>query len=120
NHAAASLARQAADDVTTPDRPRFVAGSLGPTSKTASISPDVNDPGARNVTFDDLVAAYLEEARGLVDGGADLLLVETSFDTPHTTAPLSCWSRRSSTPSTPRPLSSRSRPCSTSTGGGGR
>src|SRR6185503_8836566 len=81
NHAAASLARQAADDVTTPDRPRFVAGSLGPTSKTASISPDVNDPGARNVTFDDLVAAYLEEARGLVDGGADLLLVETIFDT---------------------------------------
>src|SRR4029078_12302163 len=83
NHAAASLARQAADDVTTPDRPRFVAGSLGPTSKTASISPDVNDPGARNVTFDDLVAAYLEEARGLVDGGADLLLVERIFDTLH-------------------------------------
>src|SRR3954469_2493665 len=81
NHAAASLARQAVDDVSTPDRPRYVAGSLGPTSKTASISPDVNDPGARNVTFDDLVAAYLEEARGLVDGGADLLLVETIFDT---------------------------------------
>src|SRR4029078_10105632 len=81
NHAAASLARQAADDVTTPDRPRFVAGSLGPTSKTASISPDVNDPGARNVTFDDLVSAYLEEARGLVDGGADILLIETIFDT---------------------------------------
>src|SRR4051812_47303477 len=81
NVAAASLAREAVDEISTTDRPRFVAGSLGPTSKTASISPDVNDPGARNVTFDDLVAAYLEEARGLVDGGADLLLVETIFDT---------------------------------------
>ena len=81
NVAAATLAREAADEVTTPDRPRYVAGSLGPTSKTASISPDVNDPGARNVTFDELVAAYLEEARGLVDGGADLLLIETIFDT---------------------------------------
>jgi 5-methyltetrahydrofolate--homocysteine methyltransferase len=81
NVAAASLAREAADAVTTPEWPRYVAGSLGPTSKTASISPDVNDPGARNVTFDELVGAYLEEARGLVDGGADLLLVETIFDT---------------------------------------
>ncbi|HET9842776.1 MAG TPA: homocysteine S-methyltransferase family protein, partial [Nocardioides sp.] len=69
NLAAATVARAAADQASTPDRPRFVAGSLGPTSKTASISPDVNDPGARNVTFDDLVAAYHEEARGLVDGG---------------------------------------------------
>ncbi|MFZ2016531.1 MAG: methionine synthase [Nocardioides sp.] len=81
NVAAATVAREAADAVSTVDRPRYVAGSLGPTSKTASISPDVNDPGARNVTFDDLVGAYLEEARGLVDGGADLLLVETIFDT---------------------------------------
>jgi 5-methyltetrahydrofolate--homocysteine methyltransferase len=81
NVAAASLARAAADAVTTADRPRWVAGSLGPTSKTASISPDVNDPGARNVTFDQLAAAYLEEARGLVDGGADILLIETIFDT---------------------------------------
>ena len=81
NAAAARLAREAADDASTPDRPRFVAGSLGPTSKTASISPDVNDPGARNVSFDDLVAAYLEEARGLVDGGVDILLIETIFDT---------------------------------------
>ncbi len=81
NVAAATLAREAADELTTADRPRYVAGSLGPTSKTASISPDVNDPGARNVTFDELVAAYLEEARGLVDGGADLLLIETIFDT---------------------------------------
>ncbi len=81
NVAAATLAREAVDAVATADRPRFVAGSLGPTSKTASISPDVNDPGARNVTFDELVAAYLEEARGLVDGGADILLIETIFDT---------------------------------------
>jgi 5-methyltetrahydrofolate--homocysteine methyltransferase len=81
NVAAATLAREAADELTTPDRPRYVAGSLGPTSKTASISPDVNDPGARNVTFDELVEAYHEEARGLVDGGADLLLIETIFDT---------------------------------------
>src|SRR4051812_39734234 len=81
NVAAAALAREAVDAVSTSERPCYVAGSLGPTSKTASISPDVNDPGARNVTFDELVAAYLEEARGLVDGGADLLLVETVFDT---------------------------------------
>jgi 5-methyltetrahydrofolate--homocysteine methyltransferase len=81
NVAAATLAREAVDALTTSDRPRYVAGSLGPTSKTASISPDVNDPGARNVTFDELVAAYLEEARGLVDGGADILLIETIFDT---------------------------------------
>jgi 5-methyltetrahydrofolate--homocysteine methyltransferase len=81
NVAAAELARDAADEVATVDHPRFVAGSLGPTSKTASISPDVNDPGARNITFDELVAAYLEEARGLVDGGADILLIETIFDT---------------------------------------
>ncbi len=71
------------DEVTarTPDRPRYVAGALGPTTRTASISPDVNDPGARNVAFDQLVAAYLEAARGLVDGGADLLFIETIFDT---------------------------------------
>ena len=81
NRAAAALARQAADAVATEERPRFVAGSLGPTNKTASISPDVNDPGARNVGFDELVASYLEQARGLVDGGSDLLLVETVFDT---------------------------------------
>ena len=75
NLAAARLAREAADAVTelTPDRPRYVAGALGPTNRTASISPDVNDPGARNVTYDELVEAYLEQARGLVDGGADLL-----------------------------------------------
>ena len=83
NVAAASLARAEADAMTarTPDRPRWVLGTLGPTNRTASISPDVNDPGARNVTFDELVEAYLEQARGLVDGGADVLLVETIFDT---------------------------------------
>ena len=81
NVAAATIARAACDRFSTADKPRFVAGALGPTPKTASISPDVNDPGARNVTFDQLVAAYGEQARGLLDGGADLLLVETIFDT---------------------------------------
>nr|WP_218851853.1 methionine synthase [Nocardioides panaciterrulae] len=81
NVAGARLAREACDELSTPDRPRFVAGSLGPTNRTASISPDVNDPAARNVSFTDLVEAYLEQARGLVEGGADLLLVETIFDT---------------------------------------
>ncbi len=83
NVAAAQLARAECDAMTlrTPDRPRFVAGALGPTNRTASISPDVDDPGARNVTYDELVEAYLEQARGLVDGGADLLMVETIFDT---------------------------------------
>jgi 5-methyltetrahydrofolate--homocysteine methyltransferase len=83
NVAAAALARAECDAMTarTPDRPRYVLGTIGPTNRTASISPDVNDPGARNVTFDELVEAYLEQSRGLVDGGADVLLVETIFDT---------------------------------------
>jgi 5-methyltetrahydrofolate--homocysteine methyltransferase len=83
NYEAASLAREAADGFTekTPERPRFVAGALGPTNRTASLSPDVNDPGTRNVTFDELAGAYREAVRGLVDGGVDLLLVETIFDT---------------------------------------
>ena len=81
NVASARLAREAADKFSTPDKPRFVAGALGPTPKTASISPDVNDPGARNVGFDELRAAYLEQASGLLEGGADLFLVETIFDT---------------------------------------
>lgn len=81
NYASAQLARTAADSVATPERPRYVAGALGPTTRTASISPDVNDPGARNVSYDDLVAAYLEAARGLVDGGSDLIFIETIFDT---------------------------------------
>ncbi len=81
NVAGARLARAACDKFSTPDKPRFVAGALGPTPKTASISPDVNDPGARNVTFDQLELAYFDAVRGLVEGGADLLLVETIFDT---------------------------------------
>jgi 5-methyltetrahydrofolate--homocysteine methyltransferase len=82
NLASARLAREAADDWTrrTPDRPRFVAGSLAPTNRTCSISPDVNDPGRRNVTFEELAASYSEEAEALLDGGADLLLIETIFD----------------------------------------
>jgi 5-methyltetrahydrofolate--homocysteine methyltransferase len=72
-----------ADAVTeeTPDKPRFVAGVLGPTNRTASISPDVNDPGCRNIDFDTLTTAYAESTRGLIEGGVDMLLVETVFDT---------------------------------------
>ncbi|MFA6958283.1 MAG: methionine synthase [Thermoanaerobaculia bacterium] len=83
NVEAARLARRAVDAVMErdPSRPRFVAGAMGPTNKTASLSPDVNNPGFRAVTFDDLVAAYYEEAAGLVDGGADILMPETTFDT---------------------------------------
>ena len=83
NHEAARLARQAADpaEAAEPGRPRYVLGALGPTNRTASISPDVNDPGARNVTFDELAAAYQEAAEGLIEGGADLLVIETIFDT---------------------------------------
>ncbi len=81
NLASARLAREAADEFSTPERPRFVAGVLGPTNRTCSLSPDVNDPGMRNITFDDLVAAYDEAARGLIEGGADILLIETIFDT---------------------------------------
>ncbi|PPS62223.1 methionine synthase [Pseudomonas sp. BRM28] len=79
----ARIARQVADAKTleTPDKPRFVAGVLGPTSRTCSISPDVNDPGYRNVTFDLLVENYIEATRGLIEGGADLILIETIFDT---------------------------------------
>ncbi|MHA1108164.1 MAG: methionine synthase, partial [Alphaproteobacteria bacterium] len=83
NFEGARIARAAADaaSAATPDRPRFVAGALGPTNRTASISPDVNDPGFRNIAFDELVAAYAEASRGLIEGGADVLLVETVFDT---------------------------------------
>ncbi|WP_342131795.1 homocysteine S-methyltransferase family protein [Hydrogenophaga sp. OTU3427] len=81
NLASARLARVACDRFSTPDKPRFVAGALGPTPKTASISPDVNDPGARNVTFEALRQSYLEQIEALVEGGVDLLLVETVFDT---------------------------------------
>ncbi len=81
NLEAARIARAACDKYSTPDKPRFVAGALGPTPKTASISPDVNDPGARTVSFDQLVAAYHQQVRALVEGGSDVLLVETVFDT---------------------------------------
>ncbi|WP_349740624.1 homocysteine S-methyltransferase family protein [Roseateles cavernae] len=81
NVAAARLARTACAKYSTPDKPRFAAGALGPTPRTASISPDVNDPGARNVDFDTLKTAYYEQAKGLLDGGVDLFLVETIFDT---------------------------------------
>ena len=81
NIASAQLARKAADEFSTPERPRFVAGILGPTSRTASLSPDVNDPGARNVTFDELVEAYVESTEALIEGGSDVIMVETIFDT---------------------------------------
>jgi 5-methyltetrahydrofolate--homocysteine methyltransferase len=81
NYEAARVAREAADSFARPRRPRFVAGALGPTNRTASLSPDVNNPGFRNITFEELAEAYAEAARGLVEGGADLLLVETIFDT---------------------------------------
>src|SRR6201993_2840383 len=81
NFEAAKLARLETDAASTPDKPRFVAGAVGPTNRTASISPDVNDPGKRNVSYDDLVTAYCECVRGLIDGGAHLLLIETIFDT---------------------------------------
>ena len=81
NVAAAALARRAADEYSAEDKPRFVAGAIGPTNRTASLSPDVTDPGFRAVTFDDLVLSYSEQVRGLSDGGADLLLIETVFDT---------------------------------------
>ena len=81
NLKSAQLARAACDKYSTPDKPRFVAGALGPTPKTASISPDVNDPGARNIDFETLRAAYYEQTEALVEGGSDVLLVETIFDT---------------------------------------
>ncbi|GAB2885930.1 methionine synthase [Paralcaligenes ginsengisoli] len=81
NLESAKLARAACDEYSTPDKPRFVAGALGPQPKTASISPDVNDPGARNVSFEELRAAYTEQMNGLLDGGIDLVLIETIFDT---------------------------------------
>ena len=83
NFESAKIARQVADEFTAknPDQPRFVAGSIGPTNRTASMSPDVNDPGFRAVTFDELRIAYKQQVEALIDGGVDLLLVETIFDT---------------------------------------
>ncbi len=83
NFQSARIAREAADNfnVLTPEKPRFVAGALGPTNKTASLSPDVNDPGYRAITFDELVDAYRLQTQGLIDGGVDIILIETVFDT---------------------------------------
>ena len=81
NVAATKIAREAADEYSTKEKPRFVAGVLGPTSRTCSLSPDVNDPGYRNVTFDELVEVYSQSTRGLIEGGADIILIETIFDT---------------------------------------
>jgi 5-methyltetrahydrofolate--homocysteine methyltransferase len=81
NRASSALARAACDKFSTPDKPRYAVGALGPTPKTASISPDVNDPGARNVDFESLRKAYYEQTQALVEGGVDVLLVETIFDT---------------------------------------
>jgi 5-methyltetrahydrofolate--homocysteine methyltransferase len=83
NVTAARIAREAADEWTakTPEKQRFVAGSIGPTNRTASLSPDVNNPGFRNVTFDELAEAYAEQIRGLIEGGSDIILIETIFDT---------------------------------------
>ena len=81
NRASARIARAACDKFSTPDKPRYAVGALGPTPKTASISPDVNDPGARNVNFEELRVAYYEQVQALVEGGVDVLLVETIFDT---------------------------------------
>ena len=81
NFAGAKLARIAADKYSTPEKPRFVAGILGPTNRTASISPNVNDPGFRNITFMELVDAYAEATRGLIEGGSDIIMIETIFDT---------------------------------------
>ena len=100
NLAAAKLARECADVWTrrTPDKPRFVAGAIGPTNRTASISPDVNDPGARNTSFDEMVATYTEAVEALADGGVDLFVLETIFDTLNAKAALfaiDAWSERS-------------------------
>lgn len=83
NYYSAKLAREVADEYTakTPNKPRFVAGAIGPTNRTASLSPDVNDPGYRAVTFDELKNAYKEQAKALIDGGVDIILIETIFDT---------------------------------------
>lgn len=83
NYYSAKIAREVADEITArePHKPRFVAGALGPTNRTCSISPDVNDPGYRAVTFDQLVTAYYQQAKALIDGGSDILLIETIFDT---------------------------------------
>ena len=81
NFEAAKIAKQCANNYSSPDKPRFVAGSIGPTNKTTSLSPDVNNPASRSITFDELVIAYSEQINGLIDGGVDIILIETIFDT---------------------------------------
>ena len=109
NYESARIAREACDKYTAlnPDKPRYVAGSIGPTNRTLSLSPDVNDPGYRAVTFDELVEAYSEQIRGLVDGGADVLLVETIFDTLNAKAAL--YAIASQSPQTPEGLNTNSK-----------
>jgi 5-methyltetrahydrofolate--homocysteine methyltransferase len=108
NRSAASIARGVADRYASPEKPRFVAGSMGPTSKSAAISPDVTDPAARSVTWDALEAAYYDQARGLLDGGADLLLLETIFDTLNAKAALAAimriWEERGISGGNPAPV----------------
>ncbi|MCS6997179.1 MAG: homocysteine S-methyltransferase family protein [Casimicrobiaceae bacterium] len=106
NREAARLARACAEawSKKTPDKPRFVAGALGPTNRTASISPDVNDPAKRNVTFDELVVAYREQLEGLLEGGIDLVLVETIFDTLNAKAALMAYQDLFDGESDPPPL----------------
>jgi 5-methyltetrahydrofolate--homocysteine methyltransferase len=109
SRAASELAREAADKFSTPEKPRFVAGSMGPTAKSAGFSPDMNDPGKRGVTWDELEAAYYDNARGLLDGGADILLIETVFDTLNAKAAIFAIGRlleeRARPSSAPRPSS---------------
>ncbi|MDR2484802.1 MAG: methionine synthase [Treponema sp.] len=93
SHSAAAIARKAADRFSTPDKPRFVAGSMGPLTKSASISPDIQDPGKRGIYWDEMEAAYYDNARGLLDGGADILIIETIFDTLNAKAAIFAVSR---------------------------
>ncbi|MFN3630685.1 MAG: homocysteine S-methyltransferase family protein [Casimicrobiaceae bacterium] len=106
NREAARLARACCEAWTrkTPEKPRFVAGALGPTNRTASISPDVNDPAKRNVTYDELVAAYTEQIEGLIEGGVDLILVETIFDTLNAKAALMAYQNTFENDADPPPL----------------
>ena len=104
NEAGARIAREVADQFSTPEKPRFVAGSVGPTNRTASLSPDVNRPGFRNVNFDELVESYSEAIRGLVAGGADLILIETVFDTLNAKAAIFAAMAVNDTLSEPMPL----------------
>lgn len=104
NKAGAEIARQAADAFSTPEKPRFVAGSVGPTNRTASLSPDVDQPGFRNITFDQLVDSYSEAIQGLADGGVDLLLIETIFDTLNAKAAIYAALQVNDSLATPLPL----------------